>query len=81
MKHDSPADSPDASTPSLPQAPAQRPRLNLAKRTVSEVCIEKVLPEGHYDFSYLRIDFSNNLNVECVFACVLHAVIVANCVL
>ena len=36
MKPDSPADSPDASTPTSPQAPAQRPRLNLAKRTVSE---------------------------------------------
>ncbi|THX58544.1 RNA-binding domain-containing protein [Aureobasidium pullulans] len=36
MKPDSPAASPDASTPTSPQAPAQRPRLNLAKRTVSE---------------------------------------------
>ena len=80
MKHDSPADSPDASTPSLPQAPAQRPRLNLAKRTVSEVRIEKFLPEGQYDFSYLRIDLSNNLNAECVFACFVHAAFVANCV-
>ena len=39
MKAESPAASPDASTPtspSAPSAPAQRPRLNLAKRTVSE---------------------------------------------
>jgi translation initiation factor 4B len=40
MKPDSPADSPDASTPTSPQAPAQRPRLNLAKRTVSEAPAE-----------------------------------------
>ncbi|KEQ90191.1 hypothetical protein AUEXF2481DRAFT_45337 [Aureobasidium subglaciale EXF-2481] len=36
MKPDSPAETPDASTPTSPIAPAQRPRLNLAKRTVSE---------------------------------------------
>jgi translation initiation factor 4B len=39
MKPDSPAATPEDSTPnspSVPSAPAQRPRLNLAKRTVSE---------------------------------------------
>jgi translation initiation factor 4B len=40
MKPDSPAETPDASTPTSPQAPAQRPRLNLAKRTVSEAPAE-----------------------------------------
>lgn len=43
MKPESPAASPDASTPtspSAPSAPAQRPRLNLAKRTVSEAPAE-----------------------------------------
>ncbi|KAH0009627.1 RNA-binding domain-containing protein, partial [Aureobasidium melanogenum] len=40
MKPDSPAALPDASTPTSPSAPAQRPRLNLAKRTVSEAPAE-----------------------------------------